>query len=154
MDESSGSPGARWLLPRTARRSRRTATRPSRLRSISGEFPRATTEASHREAGCLSRRSCGTRTGITGSLRPRSSRSRSREDRRDTEDAPMLAKKILPGALLALILVLAGCNEPPKPPTFVLWEIKYVYAGGRSFQKPTSTSTRQIEGSLDRVACE
>ncbi len=66
----------------------------------------------------------------------------------------MLAKKILPGALLALVLVLAGCNEPPKPPTFVLWEIKYVYAGGRSFQKPTSTSTRQIEGSLDRVACE
>jgi hypothetical protein len=66
---------------------------------------------------------------------------------------PMLAKT---PALLALALVLTGCrDEPPKPPTFVLWEIKYVYAGGpvRS-RNPTSTSKRQIEGSLDRVACE
>jgi len=57
------------------------------------------------------------------------------------------------GALVAACW-LAGCSEPPPPKTFVLWEIKDVYAGGRAFEKPTSTSVRQVEGGLDRVACE
>ena len=56
--------------------------------------------------------------------------------------------------VLALALVLAGCPSPPAPPTFVLWETRDVYAGGRSFARPTSTSARQVESGLDRVACE